>query len=76
MNAFHRRQLVLADPVGVFASTRKVSKRKLARLRFGLLGRGLPSVSVFSFVFAPRNPNLLVAATFGRGVWTYRFSRS
>jgi hypothetical protein len=28
---------------------------------------------VFSLTFSPANPDLLVAATFGRGVWRYRF---
>ncbi|MGI8864677.1 MAG: hypothetical protein ACR2JH_09820 [Solirubrobacteraceae bacterium] len=73
--AFHRRQLVLADTVGVFASTANISKTRVSRLRYGVLGRGLPSVSVFSLTFSPGDPDLMVAATFGRGVWTYRFGR-
>jgi hypothetical protein len=72
---FHRRQLVVASTIGVFASTRNFSSRRLTKLRYGVLGRGLPTVSVFSFTFSPSNPDRLVAATFGRGVWTYRFSR-
>jgi hypothetical protein len=71
---FHRRQLVVSDTTGVFASTTNVPAHQIARLRYGVLGRGLPSVAVFSFTFAPANPDLLVAATFGRSVWTYRFS--
>jgi hypothetical protein len=73
--AFHRRQLVLADTVGVFASTGNVSRTRISRLRYGVLGRGLPSVSVFSLTFSPSDPDLMVAATFGRGVWTYHFAR-
>jgi hypothetical protein len=73
--AFHRRQLVVADTVGVFASTANVSRTRLSRLRYGVLGRGLPSVSVFSLALSPSHPDLMVAATFGRGVWTYRFGR-
>jgi hypothetical protein len=73
--AFHRRQLVVADTVGVFASTRNVSTRRITALRYGVLGRGLPSVSVFSLALSPSDPDLIVAATFGRGVWEYRFSR-
>jgi hypothetical protein len=69
----HRRQLIVANTVGVFASTSNVSPRRFVRLRYGALGRGLPNVSVFSFTFSPANPDLLVAATFGRGVWKYRF---
>jgi hypothetical protein len=41
-----------------------------------MLGRGLPHVSVFSFAFAPSDPNKLVAATFGRGVWSYQFKNA
>jgi hypothetical protein len=69
----HRRQLVVANTVGVFASMGRVSARRFAPVRYGALGRGLPNVSVFSFTFSPANPDLLVAATFGRGVWEYRF---
>jgi hypothetical protein len=72
--AFHRRQLVVADAVGVFASTASVPAKAPARhVRFGVLGRGLPSVSVFSLAFQPGDPEELIAATFGRGVWRYRF---
>jgi hypothetical protein len=38
-----------------------------------VLGKGLPHVPVFSLTFSPANPDVMVAATFGRGVWTYRF---
>ena len=71
--AFHRRQLVVANGVGVFASTTNVSATKGRALRYGVLGKGLPHVPVFSLAFSPANPDLMVAATFGRGVWTYRF---
>jgi photosystem II stability/assembly factor-like uncharacterized protein len=73
--AFHRRQLVVGNVVGVFASTKNLPIKRHAQLRYGVLGRGLPRVPVFSFVFSPRDPDLMVAATFGRGVWTYHFSR-
>ncbi|MHB8658931.1 MAG: hypothetical protein ACYC91_13430 [Solirubrobacteraceae bacterium] len=73
---FHRRQLVVATTVGVFASRGNVpTGNRLASLRYGVLGRGLPSVSVFSMVIAPANSDELVAATFGRGVWVYRFGK-
>ena len=71
--AFHRRQLVVADTVGVFASSTNVPAAKFRRLRYGVLGKGLPHASVFSLAFSPVDPDLMVAATFGRGVWTYRF---
>jgi hypothetical protein len=71
--AFHRRQLVVANGVGVFASTTNVSASRPRALRYGVLGKGLPHAPVFSLTFSPANPDLMVAATFGRGVWTYRF---
>jgi hypothetical protein len=71
--AFHRRQLVVANTVGVFASTTNIRPFKLTRLRYGILGKGLPHVAVFSLAFSPANPDLMIAATFGRGVWKYRF---
>jgi hypothetical protein len=74
---FHGRQLVVADTVGVFATTSKhVSTTAFRPLRWGILGRRLPHVSVFSLAFAPSNPNMLVAATFGRGVWSYQFKNA
>jgi hypothetical protein len=74
--AFHRRQLVVANTVGVFASTTKrLSATKFSRLRYGVLGHGLPHVAVFSLAFSPVDADLMVGASFGRGVWTYRFSK-
>ncbi|MHB8694316.1 MAG: hypothetical protein ACYDHH_24010 [Solirubrobacteraceae bacterium] len=72
---FHRSQLVVADTVGVFASRQNVSTTRVKPLSYGVLGRGLPVSSVFSFTFNPAYPDELVAATFGRGVWKYYFSR-
>ena len=37
------------------------------------LGNDLPPVATYSISLKPGDPGLLVAATFGRGVYTYRF---
>jgi hypothetical protein len=71
----HGRQLVVATTVGVFASTARVSATRARRLRFGILGRSLPAAPVFSMQIAPSDPNLLYVASFGRGVYRYRFTR-
>jgi hypothetical protein len=73
--AFHHRQLVVADTVGVFATTGRVSTTRITPLRYGPLGTGLPTAPVFSLALSPSDPNLLVAGTYGRSVWTYRFSK-
>ena len=41
---------------------------------FEVLGTGLPAVRVMSLQASPGDPNLLVAATYGRGVYTYRLA--
>jgi hypothetical protein len=48
-------------------------KARVRRARFEPLGKNLPRVRVSTVRFAAGDPNLLVAATYGRGVWTYRF---
>jgi hypothetical protein len=40
---------------------------------YAVLGPGLPNVPVNSVLVAPQDPDLLVVATYGRGVYTYRF---
>jgi Ca2+-binding RTX toxin-like protein len=69
-----RNQLVVATNVGVFISN-SVGKApgktsKPAKFRFAALQRGLPQAPVFSLQFAPHDPDLLVAASYGRGVYT------
>lgn len=36
---------------------------------------GLPVVPISMLTLKPNNPNLLVAATYGRGVWTFQFKK-
>ncbi|HVV36510.1 MAG TPA: hypothetical protein VHC63_07875 [Acidimicrobiales bacterium] len=65
----HAGQLVVGTAIGVFAAARTTGGH------YALLGDGLPPVAVFSLQLKPGDPDLLVAGTFGLGVWTYRFPR-
>jgi hypothetical protein len=40
---------------------------------YGRLGAGLPNVQVSTLRYKPGDPDTLVAATYGRGVYTYKF---
>lgn len=60
-------QLLVADALGVFASS------GLSGGHYSPLGKGLPSAAVFSMELKPGDPNTLVAASFGRGAYVYRF---
>lgn len=62
-------QVIVGTDIGVFAN--------------GTLGgstyaplKGLPVVPMSTMNLKPDDPNLLVAATYGRGVWTYKFTRT
>lgn len=58
-------QVVVATDVGVFIST--------PGGQFEVLGQGLPMVPVHTVRFTAGDPNTLVAAAYGRGVWQYSF---
>jgi hypothetical protein len=60
-------QLLVADAVGVFASAGTNGGH------YAPLGKGLPTAAVFMMQLKPGDPNTLVAASFGRGGYTYRF---
>lgn len=60
-------QLVAATTVGVFASRTREGGE------WGLLGDDLPAAPVFSLQADPADANRLVAASFGRGLWSYEF---
>jgi hypothetical protein len=60
------RALVATD-IGVFAQIPGTQ-------RYELLGKGLPAVRVLTLRPDPADANEIVAATYGRGVYTYRFS--
>jgi hypothetical protein len=59
-------EIIVASDVGIFA-------KKRADKSWALLGKGLPNVPIHTVELSPRDANLLVAATHGRGVYTYRF---
>ena len=40
---------------------------------YSVLGGGLPAAPISTLRFKPGDPDLLVAATYGRGIYTYRF---
>jgi photosystem II stability/assembly factor-like uncharacterized protein len=65
------RQIIVSTDVGVFITKPGSSCRK--GCKFELLGKGLPSAPVFTTRVAVCDPNLLTAAVYGRGVYTYRF---
>jgi hypothetical protein len=60
--------LIVGTDVGVFESC-DTSGGSYFRL-----GSGLPTAPISTLRFKPGDPDLLVAATYGRGVYTYRFS--
>jgi hypothetical protein len=60
-------QLLVANAVGVFASA------GTAGGHYAPLGKGLPTAAVFMMHLKPGDPNTLVAASFGRGGYVYRF---
>jgi hypothetical protein len=62
-------QLIVGTDLGIFASDAK-GGRKFAPLL------GLPVVPISNVTLKPNDPDLLVAATYGRGVWSYRFTDS
>jgi hypothetical protein len=63
----HRKQLIVATTVGVFAS------RGTSGGHYALLGRKLPAAPVFSLATVPGKSREIVAASLGRGVYRYRF---
>ena len=61
-------QLIVATAVGIYAS------KGTSGGTYAPLGNNLPSVSTYQISLKPGDPNTLVAATFGRGVYTYKFA--
>ena len=64
----HDGNLVVATDLGVYEST------GTGGVTFGQLGNALPNAPVFTIRLSPSNPDEMVAATFGRGVWKYTFT--
>jgi len=62
-----RSQLVVGTKVGAFISSNP------SGTSWAPLGRGIPRVTFNHIEMKPGDPNTLVAATYGRGVYVYRF---
>jgi hypothetical protein len=62
-------QLIVGTDIGVFANALE------GGTTFAPLN-GLPVVPISTMNLKPNDPNLLVAATYGRGIWTYTFTQT
>jgi hypothetical protein len=62
------RHLIVGTDLGVFIA------RSPDGTDYARLGTGMPNVQTSTLRFKPGNDNLLVAGTYGRGVYTYDFS--
>ena len=62
-------QLIVGTDIGVFANA-LAGGTTFAPLK------GLPVVPITTMNLKPNDPNVLVAATYGRGIWTYTFSET
>jgi hypothetical protein len=63
-------QLLVGTDVGLFASSMKGATQTTPK--FARLG-GIPRAPISSIVLKPNNPNIAIVATFGRGVWGFKF---
>lgn len=62
-------QVIVGTDTGVFASSTHGGTSYAPLV-------GLPVVPISTMSLKPDNPNMLVAATYGRGIWIYRFSKA
>jgi hypothetical protein len=65
--ALRGKQLIVGTDVGVFASDVR------GGTTYAVLGTGLPVVPISTLQMAPADCNELVAATYGRGIYRFRF---
>jgi hypothetical protein len=65
--ALHNGHVVVGTDTGVYESCDNAGGA------YSVLGSGLPSAPISTLRFKPGDPDLLVAATYGRGIYTYRF---
>ncbi|MEA2492732.1 MAG: hypothetical protein QOJ29_643, partial [Thermoleophilaceae bacterium] len=61
-------QMVVANAIGMFIS------KDLKGASWAPLGDGFPTSPVYSFEVEPADPNKIVVASYGRGVWEYDFT--
>jgi hypothetical protein len=64
----HEGRLLVGTDIGAFISN------DTQGTLWAPLGNGLPAVPVMTLQVHPGNPDLLMAGTYGRGVWCYSFS--
>jgi hypothetical protein len=69
--ALRGSQVILATDIGVFVS--QEGQQCGPGCAYQVLGNGLPAAPIFTVRLSGGDPNLLVAAAYGRGVWSYRF---
>jgi hypothetical protein len=69
-SALHNGRLVVGTDIGTFVSCNDTGGS------YAVLGSGLPTAPVSTLRFKPNDPDLLIAATYGRGIYTYRFDDS
>ncbi len=63
-------QLLVATDIGVFSSS------DTAGGTYSVLGKDLPASPVLKIRLQPGDPDNLIAVTYGRGVYAYRFSKT
>ena len=64
-------QVIIATDIGVFIS--KAGRACDSLCTYQVLGNRLPMAPVYTVRLTPGDPNTLVAASYGRGAWLYRF---
>jgi hypothetical protein len=66
----HNGRLTVGTDIGTFISC------NAAGGTYSVLGDLLPTAPISTMSFKPNDPDLLVAATYGRGIYTYRYGDS
>jgi hypothetical protein len=66
-SVLHNGRLAVGTDIGVFVSCNDTGGN------YAVLGNGLPSAPISTMSFKPNDPDLLIGATYGRGIYTYRF---
>jgi hypothetical protein len=66
-SVLHNGRLTVGTDIGVFISCNDTGGT------YSVLGSGLPTAPISTMSFKPNDPNLLVAASYGRGIYTYRY---
>ncbi len=66
-SVLHNGHIVVGTDIGVFESC------DTAGTNYSRLGNGLPAAPISTLRLKPGDPDTLVAATYGRGVYTYHF---